>query len=274
MKWPTIGEINEVQAAESKDRRIGRLAELGDATAQHPALPHVFAILVIDVVRRIGNRRRTPRATPAVSIQQPSIEPSRTPTDAVQRVVVGVVHDGADVIVDREDFRGGHRVGVDAIDDRAAVRSILRDGYPDGGAIKVDPARVIHRALAEPEIGQQLAGPVKLEQMADAVADRSVVTVNRRVVSRGARTYFDRGHEEGVADFHQPLRMMGRERDRNGAGARPLRLSRERHHALGHCQSIGARALRGHGTASDQRIQDLTLEHQAVPRYAKTRRLR
>jgi hypothetical protein len=60
--------------------------------------------------------------------------------------------------------------GIDAVDNRTAVRAVLGDRHPDVLAVVVDAARVIDRAFPQRQIGNQMAGHVELEQVAGAGA--------------------------------------------------------------------------------------------------------
>ena len=77
----------------------------------------------------------------------------------MQRAVVRVVDDGADVIGrEAQHDDGSHRVRIDAVDDRSAVRPVLGDRDPDVGAVVIKSARVVDGALAEREVGETAAG--------------------------------------------------------------------------------------------------------------------
>src|SRR6266545_3371669 len=108
MQRPTVGEIDEIDSAEPERRRRGSLAQFGDAGAQHATLPDVFAVLIVEIMRTI---ERAEPLWPDASVrhrpipsERPAIETARSPAHAVQRAVVGVVDDGADVIRETEDF--------------------------------------------------------------------------------------------------------------------------------------------------------------------------
>ena len=141
----------------------GAWRHFGHACAQHPIAADVLAVLVIDVMRRVRRAdhaaRRVGVGDAAGSIERPSVEAPRTPTDAAQRVVVRVVNHRADVIRYTRDFRGFHRPRIDAVDDRAAIRPIFGDRDPDEFAVVIQTAGVIDRAFTEPKIGQPLAAP-------------------------------------------------------------------------------------------------------------------
>ena len=98
-------------------------------------------------------------------------------------------------------------------------------------AVIVDAARVIDVAFAELHLAQQLAGAVELEQVSGPLAGRPVEPVARCGKALRRLEDLDRGHVEALADLQHALRMVGRERDRNGRDRLPGA-------ALGHAQEL------------------------------------
>jgi len=134
-----------------------------------------------------------------------------------------VPHDASDVVPDPEDLFDGKAVGVDPVDDRIRVRPVLRDRHPQPPAVVVDPTRVVHVALAEPDVGEQPPGGVDDEEVADSPSRRTVVSV----AWHGARLRrfddLDRRDEEAVAELDHALRMLGVELEIDRADLLPPR---------------------------------------------------
>ena len=97
--------------------------------------------------------------------ERPAVEAPRAPAHAVQRVVVGVEDDRANVIADPQHLRRLHRPGIDAVDDRSAVRPVLCDCDPDIRAVVIESARVVDGAFAQLEVGETAPGCIHLEEM-------------------------------------------------------------------------------------------------------------
>ena len=85
----------------------------------------------------------------------------------MQRVVVDVVDDAADMIGVPKHLLRRHRCRVHPIDDRVAVRPVLGDGHEDVTAVVVDAPGVIDRAFTDQEIADELAQGIiiSLEQV-------------------------------------------------------------------------------------------------------------
>src|SRR4029079_4633586 len=98
MERTDVAEIDELESAEPEERSTRRGTNLRHARAEHLEAADVFAVLVIEIVRRVQRSARN-RATLG-----PAIKAARSPADAVQRAFVGVVNDGANVIVDTKHF--------------------------------------------------------------------------------------------------------------------------------------------------------------------------
>ena len=154
-----------------------RLAHLGHAGAEHAAAAGILAVLIVEIVRGV---ERTQRSGGVVGVghrsivaERPAIEAARSPAHAVQRVVVGVVDDGADVIGDakrsrspssRRDRRGRRSSGCPADTRPPAPRcSCRRNRCRPGG-----------RCVPSPSVRSATRFPaaVDLVQMADPSASR------------------------------------------------------------------------------------------------------
>ena len=168
-------------------------------------------------VERAQRLRRCVRVRDAsVVAQRPAIETARTPAHAVQGVVVGVVNDGADVIRDSEYLTSLHRLGIDLIHDRPAVRPVLGHGHPDTPTVVIESAGMIHRAFPQLDIGDELPRHVDLEQVADSFAGIPIVAIDWVRQAPGRYLDLDGRHKQRVSDLHHALGMVGRERDRHG----------------------------------------------------------
>jgi hypothetical protein len=237
MQRPPIREVDEVDPAQAEDGRVRRLVHFGNAGAQHAAAADVLAVLIVQIVRRVERPQRVWRriavCRPAVAAERPAIEAARAPAHSVQRVVVRVVNDGADVVVDAKHLGGLHRLGFDPVNDRTAVRAVLCRRNPDVHAVVVDAARMIDRPFPEPEIGNEVAGHVDLEQVADAFAGIPVMAARGFRQALGCDPDLDGRDEHRVADFHHALGMVGSEPHRDRRHQRPRRASREFRDALG-----------------------------------------
>ena len=139
-----------------------------------------------------------------------------------------------------------HRGRIDAVDDRAAVRAVLGDRHPDVLAVEIDAARVVRAALAELEVGEQLAVGVELEQMADAFAGVAVVAVHRLRKARRGLGDLDRRHVEVLADADHPLRMLRVEIDLDRRDRLPDGAARQHPDAIGD-DGVGSRGFRDNG---------------------------
>ena len=143
----------------------------------------------------------------------------------MEGIVVGVVDDAADMVLEAEHLRRLHRLRIDPVDDRLAVRAIFRDRHPDVSAVVVDAARMIDRALSQRQLADEIALHVDLEEVADALPGIAVVAVDGLREALGRRLDLDRGDEKVVADLHHALRVVGQEVDRHGLrlASRPFR---------------------------------------------------
>ena len=74
----------------------------------------------------------------------------------MQRVVICVVHERAEVVAEPEDLGRLHRLGIDAKDNRTAVGPIFGDRHPEIAPIVVEPARMVDGAFSQPEICDQI----------------------------------------------------------------------------------------------------------------------
>ena len=168
----------------------------------------------------------------------------------MQGLALGVVDESPDVIAVAQHLGRLHRRRIDAIEDRAAVRSVLRSRHPDRFAVIVHAARVVHRAFTQRQIGDEVAFRVELDEMPDPFAGVSVVTILQLRVARRLLPDIDRRDEIGIADLHHALRVIGVEGDRDGGDLVPLDGPSELldaladHRALIDCQ--GRRRESGH----------------------------
>jgi hypothetical protein len=129
-------------------------------------------------------------------------------------MVISVVDDRAKMIAESQHFLRLHDLRIDPIHDGTTVRPVFGHWHPDVAAVVVDTTGVIHRALAQGEIGQQPAGSIKLEQVADAGARLAIVDLHG-------------GHVESIAKLDHALRMKRPELNGNGADACPFGRSRQ-----------------------------------------------
>ena len=223
-----------------------------------------------------GGRRR-PVGHARIRVERPAIETTRAPAHPVQGVVVSVPDDRADVVGKTEHLGRRHRAGIDAIDDRFAVGTILCDRHPDVLAVVVDATRMVDRPLAEFEIGDELSRSVDLEQMPDARAGIAIVASHRLRQHARARRDLDRGDEERIADPNHALRMVGSKRDRDGCHRFPRRRARQLRHPIGDDGAIGV-GRRGPKHARDSNQDETagghgvrcTYRFSVTPMYALT----
>ena len=140
-----------------------------------------------------------------------------------------------------EHLRRRHGPGLDAIDDRPAVRPVLGDRHPDVCAVVIDPARVVYCAPS-PSLRSAMRRPERSNLNrwpTPAPASRSCPPTGLRQPS-GRRRDLDRRQEQRLADLHQTLGMVRREGEGHRGDQLPRRLSRERGHAVGEARAIGS----------------------------------
>ena len=93
------------------------------------------------------------------------------------------MHDASDVIAEAENLGRSHRLRIDLVDDRAAVRPVFGNRNPDMATVVVNPAGMVHRALAQRDIGDEVAFRVDLEEVPDALPDIPIVAFSKLQVA-------------------------------------------------------------------------------------------
>ena len=131
------------------------------------------------------------------------------PADAVQTLVIGVVHDASDVIAEAENLGRSHRLRIDLVDDRAAVRPVFGNRNPDMATVVVNPAGMVHRrALAQRDVGDEITFRVDLEEVPDALSDIPIVAFSKLRVALRRNLNVDRRDEEIITGARTAARVL------------------------------------------------------------------
>ena len=136
-------------------------------------------------------------------------------------------------------------------------------------------ARVVHRSLAQPEIGEETAVRVDREQVADPFARIAIVAAGRLRQAPRRDLHFHGRQVERVSDFDHPLRVVGRESHRHRRHQRPRGVPGEALDAVGDGRSgvVWRRRQRGRCGRERQRTFQHTVHARilflALPRPAR-----